>query len=201
MDGGLTWGVATGTAVWTDGWTIPGDGTYTIKSRVITLDGEIEIPGPGNTVTIDSNQPTTSGVLGGDETWSGEVDITGDVTVPAGVTLTLEAGTTVRFLALNDDELAAQCRTLEILTEGFPTYGGMAGYDMEAIAQGLYEALDEGYLRYRIRSIAYLGDKLMAAGVPIVQPTGGHAVYIDAREMLPHIPPDQYPAWSLNNAL
>jgi tryptophanase len=104
------------------------------------------------------------------------------------------------FLALNDDELAARCRTLEILTEGFPTYGGMAGYDMEAIAQGLYEALDEGYLRYRIRSIAYLGDKLMAAGVPIVQPTGGHAVYIDAREMLPHIPPTQYPAWSLNNA-
>jgi tryptophanase len=105
------------------------------------------------------------------------------------------------FLALNDDELAARCRTLEILTEGFPTYGGMAGYDMEAIAQGLYEALDEGYLRYRIRSIAYLGEKLTAAGVPIVQPTGGHAVYIDAREMLSHIPPLQYPAWSLNNAL
>jgi tryptophanase len=105
------------------------------------------------------------------------------------------------FLALNDDDLAARCRALEILTEGFPTYGGMAGYDMEAIAQGLYEALDEGYLRYRIRSIAYLGEKLTAAGVPIVQPTGGHAVYIDAREMLSHIPPLQYPAWSLNNAL
>jgi tryptophanase len=105
------------------------------------------------------------------------------------------------FLALNDDDLAARCRSLEILTEGFPTYGGMAGYDMEAIAQGLYEALDEGYLRYRIRSMAYLGDKLIAAGVPIVQPTGGHAVYIDAREMLPHIPPLQYPAWSLSNAL
>jgi tryptophanase len=105
------------------------------------------------------------------------------------------------FLALNDDALASQCRALEILTEGFPTYGGMAGYDMEAIAQGLYEALDEGYLRYRIRSIAYLGEKLTAGGVPIVQPTGGHAVYIDAREMLPHIPPLQYPAWSLNNAL
>ena len=105
------------------------------------------------------------------------------------------------FLALNDDDLATRCRNVEILTEGFPTYGGMAGYDLEAIAVGLYEALDEDYLRYRIRSIAYLGDKLTAGGVPIVQPTGGHAVYIDARSMLPHIPPDQYPAWSLNNAL
>ena len=105
------------------------------------------------------------------------------------------------FLALNDDELAARCRTLEILTEGFPTYGGMAGYDLEAIATGLYEALDEHYLRYRIRSIAYLGDKLTAAGVPIVLPTGGHAVYIDARAMLPHIPANRFPAWSLCNAL
>jgi tryptophanase len=105
------------------------------------------------------------------------------------------------FLALNDDALATQCRNLEILTEGFPTYGGMAGYDLEAIAVGLYEALDEHYLRYRIRSIAYLGDKLTDAGVPIVQPTGGHAVYLDARELLPHIPVDQYPAWSLCNAL
>ncbi len=105
------------------------------------------------------------------------------------------------FLALNDDELAARCRSLEILTEGFPTYGGMAGYDMEAIAQGLYEALDEGYLRYRIRSIEYLGEKLVAAGVSIVQPTGGHAIYLDAGDMLPHIPPTQYPAWSFNNAL
>jgi tryptophanase len=77
----------------------------------------------------------------------------------------------------------------------------MAGYDLEAIAQGLYEALDEHYLRYRIRSIAYLGEKLTAAGVPIIEPTGGHAVYIDARALLPHIPPLQYPGWSLNNAL
>ena len=105
------------------------------------------------------------------------------------------------FLALNDDALAANCRNLEILTEGFPTYGGMAGYDLEAIAQGLYEALDEHYLRYRIRSIAYLGERLTAAGVSIVQPTGGHAVYLDARAIAPHIPPQQYPAWSLNNAL
>lgn len=105
------------------------------------------------------------------------------------------------YLALNSDDLATRCRNLEILTEGFPTYGGMAGYDMEAVARGLYEALDEDYLRYRIRSIAYLGDKLTDAGVPIVQPTGGHAVYLDAREILPHIDPLNYPAWSLNNAL
>jgi len=105
------------------------------------------------------------------------------------------------FLAMNSDELASNCRNLEILTEGFPTYGGMAGYDMEAVARGLYEALNEDYLRYRIRSIAYLGEKLIGAGVPIVQPTGGHAVYLDAKEILSHIPPKQYPAWSLNNAL
>jgi len=105
------------------------------------------------------------------------------------------------FLALNDEKLAKKCRSLTILTEGFPTYGGMAGYDMEAVAAGLYEALDEGYLRYRIRSTAYLGDKLTEAGISIVQPTGGHAVYIDAKEMLPHIPQLQYPAWSLTNAL
>lgn len=105
------------------------------------------------------------------------------------------------FLAVNNDDLAMRCRNLEILTEGFPTYGGMAGYDLEAVALGLYEALDEHYLRYRIRSIAYLGEKLTNAGVPIVLPTGGHAVYIDARTMLPHIPASQYPAWSLSNAL
>lgn len=105
------------------------------------------------------------------------------------------------FLALNDDNLAKKCRSLTILTEGFPTYGGMAGYDMEAVAIGLYEALDEGYLRYRIRSTAYLGDKLIEAGISIVQPTGGHAVYIDAKKMLPHVPVLQYPAWSLTNAL
>ncbi|MBN2731724.1 MAG: tryptophanase [Balneolaceae bacterium] len=105
------------------------------------------------------------------------------------------------FLALNSNKLALECRNLEILTEGFPTYGGMAGYDMEAVARGLYEALDPDYLRYRIRSISYLGDKLMNAGIPIVQPTGGHAVYLDARQILSHIPPMEYPAWSFNNAL
>jgi tryptophanase len=105
------------------------------------------------------------------------------------------------FLALNNDALAARCRNLEILTEGFPTYGGMAGYDLEAIAQGLYEALAPEYLKYRISSIAYLGDKLLAAGIPIIEPTGGHAVYLDASAIASHIPPLEYPAWSLNNAL
>ncbi len=101
------------------------------------------------------------------------------------------------FLALNDDDLAQQCRNLLILTEGFPTYGGLAGYDMEAIAQGLREVLDEDYLRYRIRSTEYLAEALTAEGVPIVQPPGGHAVYIDARAMLPQIPSSQYPAQAL----
>lgn len=101
------------------------------------------------------------------------------------------------FLALNDPEIALQCRNLLILTEGFPTYGGLAGYDLEAIAVGLEEVLQEDYLRYRIRSTEYLAEKVTAAGVPIVQPAGGHAVYIDARAMLPHIPPHEYPAQAL----
>ncbi len=105
------------------------------------------------------------------------------------------------FLALNNDALATRCRNLEILTEGFPTYGGMAGYDLEAIAQGLHEALQPEYLEYRIRSIAYLGRKLLDHGIPIIEPTGGHAVYLDAAAICPHIPPLQYPAWALNNAL
>lgn len=101
------------------------------------------------------------------------------------------------FVAVNDAELAGRCRNLLILTEGFPTYGGLAGYDMEAIAIGLDEVLSEDYLRYRIRSTAYLAEKAMAAGMPIVQPPGGHAVYLDARALLPHIPPLEYPAQSL----
>lgn len=101
------------------------------------------------------------------------------------------------FLALRDPDVAAKCRSLLILTEGFPTYGGLAGYDLEAIAQGLEEVLEEDYLRYRIRSIEYLADKVAAAGVPIIQPPGGHAVYIDAAGLLPHIPPHEYPAQSL----
>jgi tryptophanase len=101
------------------------------------------------------------------------------------------------FLALNDLTAASEARNLLILTEGFPTYGGLAGYDLEAVARGLEEVLDENYLRYRIRSTAYLADKISAAGVPIVQPPGGHAVYIDAAAMLPHIPPHEYPAQAL----
>jgi tryptophanase len=105
------------------------------------------------------------------------------------------------FLAMNNGPLALKCRTRLVLTEGFPTYGGLAGYDLEAIAVGLNEALDEDYLRYRIRSIEYLGEKLLSAGVPIVTPTGGHALYLDARRMLPQIPQREYPAWALSLVL
>jgi len=101
------------------------------------------------------------------------------------------------FVALNSSELALKCRNLLILTEGFPTYGGLAGYDLEAIAVGLNEVLEENYLRYRIRSTEYLAEKVFAAGVPIVRPAGGHAVYLDAKGLLPHIPPEQYPAQAL----
>ena len=105
------------------------------------------------------------------------------------------------WLAMNDDTIAEQCRNLLILTEGFVTYGGLAGRDLEAIAQGLREVVDEDYLRYRIRSTAYLGEALDAAGVPLVKPFGGHAIYLDARALLPHIPPLQYPGQALAVAL
>jgi tryptophanase len=105
------------------------------------------------------------------------------------------------WLALNDDGLADQCRNLLILTEGFVTYGGLAGRDLEAIAQGLREVVDEDYLRYRIRSTAYLGEALDAAGVPVVKPFGGHAIYIDARALLPHVEPLAYPGQALACAL
>jgi tryptophanase len=105
------------------------------------------------------------------------------------------------WLAVNDDALAERCRNLLVLTEGFPTYGGLAGRDLEAIAQGLHEAVDHDYLRYRVRSTAYLGDALLEAGIPIVRPTGGHAVYLDARALLPHIPPLRYPGQVLAVAL
>jgi tyrosine phenol-lyase len=101
------------------------------------------------------------------------------------------------FLALNDELLAARARNLLIVTEGFPTYGGLAGRDLEAIAQGLDEVLDEHYLQYRLRSIEYLGERLTGAGVPILQPPGGHAIYLNARKFLPHIPVDEYPGQSL----
>jgi tryptophanase len=105
------------------------------------------------------------------------------------------------FLALNDDGWAERCRNLLILTEGFPTYGGLAGYDLEAVARGLEEVVEEPYLRYRIRSTEYLHERLVAAGVPVIQPAGGHAVYIDARALLPHVPPPEYPGIALVNAL
>lgn len=105
------------------------------------------------------------------------------------------------WLAMNDDDLAARCRTMLVLTEGFPTYGGLAGRDLEALAVGLHEAVSHDYLRYRIRSTAYLAESLSDSGIPVVQPPGGHAVYIDARSMLPHIPALQYPGQSLTVAL
>ena len=101
------------------------------------------------------------------------------------------------WLAMNDDLLAEKCRNMLILTEGFPTYGGLAGRDLEAIAQGLTEVVEEDYLRYRIQSTAYLGEALAASGVPVILPIGGHAVYIDARRLLSHIPPLEYPGHSL----
>ena len=101
------------------------------------------------------------------------------------------------FLGLRNEEMAMQARNLLILTEGFPTYGGMAGRDMEAIAQGLQEVVQEDYLNFRINQVRRLGESISDAGIPIVRPVGGHAVYIDARAMLPHIPPLEFPGHSL----
>ncbi len=101
------------------------------------------------------------------------------------------------FLALNNDDLALRCRNLLIVTEGFPTYGGLAGRDLEAMAQGLEEVLDEHYLQYRIRSVEYLGEKLIEQGIPIIEPPGGHAIYIDAKRFLPDIPPEQFPGQAI----
>lgn len=105
------------------------------------------------------------------------------------------------FIAMRDESLAVQCRNLLILIEGFPTYGGLAGRDLEAIAIGLEEVMDESYLQYRIRSIEYLTNKLIEAEVPVLQPAGGHAVYLVANEFLPNIPLDQYPGQALVGAL
>ncbi len=101
------------------------------------------------------------------------------------------------WLALNDEAWESDCRNLLILTEGFPTYGGLAGRDLEAIAVGLEEVVDEEYLKYRYASTHYLGRKLIEGGVPIVRPVGGHAVYLDARAILPQVPPLAFPGQSL----
>ncbi|HZY09579.1 MAG TPA: tryptophanase, partial [Bacteroidota bacterium] len=101
------------------------------------------------------------------------------------------------FLGLNDDELASKARNILVVTEGFPTYGGLAGRDLDAMAQGLEEVLDEHYLTYRLRSVEYLGEKLTAAGVPILQPPGGHAIYLDVKRFVPHIPQHQFPGQAL----
>src|SRR6266705_4339020 len=101
------------------------------------------------------------------------------------------------FLCTKDDLMAQQQKDLMILTEGYPTYGGLAGRDLEAVAVGVEEVLDEDYLRYRIVSTAYLGNHIAEQGVPIVQPPGGHAIYLDARAFLPHIPETQFPGVAL----
>jgi tryptophanase len=105
------------------------------------------------------------------------------------------------FIALRDERWVEAARNLLILTEGFPTYGGLAGRDLDAIAVGLEEVLHEDYLAYRLRTAEYLGEKLLSAGIQIVEPTGGHAVYLDARPFLPHLTPEDYPAWALSLAL
>jgi len=105
------------------------------------------------------------------------------------------------WLAVNDEELARIAKNRLILTEGFTSYGGLAGRDLEAIAQGLKEVVDEDYLQYRVRANTYIGERLTAGGVPIVLPVGGHAVFIDAGAMLAHIPPLEYPGQALAVAL
>lgn len=105
------------------------------------------------------------------------------------------------FLSLNDDEWAREITNMLILVEGFPTYGGLAGRDLEAMARGLREVLDEEYLRFRIGQVRYLGELLDQAGVPILKPVGGHAVYLNAKEFLPHIPQSEFPAQALTVAL
>ena len=105
------------------------------------------------------------------------------------------------FLAMNDDELARKARNILIVTEGFPTYGGLAGRDLEAFAQGLEEVVNEDYLKYRMRSTAYVVEKLDAMGVPVFKPAAGHAVYLDASAFLPHVPPYEFPGQALACAL
>ncbi|MFC2132968.1 tryptophanase, partial [Bacteroidota bacterium] len=101
------------------------------------------------------------------------------------------------FLALNDDKLATECKNLLIITEGFPTYGGLAGRDLDAIAVGLEEVMEESYLDYRIGTTSYLGNRLLEVGIPIIEPPGGHAIYVDAKRMLPDISQDKFPGQSI----
>ncbi|NCO68915.1 MAG: tyrosine phenol-lyase, partial [Acidobacteria bacterium] len=105
------------------------------------------------------------------------------------------------LITVNDDAWAEQIRSLLILTEGFITYGGLAGRDLEALAIGLGEILDEDYLKYRIASTAYVGDQLAAAGVPLLKPFGGHAIYLNGRKFCDHLPNHQFPGWALSVAL
>lgn len=101
------------------------------------------------------------------------------------------------FLAMNDEELFTSAKNELILREGFPTYGGLAGRDLAAMAVGLWEGLDEAYLEYRLGQTAYLTEGLLAVGIPVIEPPGGHAVYVDAGQLLPHIPREQFPGWAL----
>lgn len=105
------------------------------------------------------------------------------------------------FLAMNDEELYIRSRELVVVYEGMPTYGGMAGRDMEAMAQGIYEAADDHYAAHRIHQVRYLGEQLIEAGIPIVRPIGGHAIFLDARQFLPHLDQEQFPAQALAAAL
>jgi len=133
------------------------------------------------------------------------IDIVRDMFAAAdGMTMSAKKDTFANiggWLALNDDDIASAARNRLIMTEGFPTYGGLAGRDLDAIAQGIYEILDENYLRYRVRTNEYVVERLDALGIPVVKPAGGHAVFIDARRWLQHLNPLEYPGQSVVCAL
>ena len=126
-DDGVTWQPATGKLNWSYDWTSTGDATYQVRSRVITQDAQVEVPGAGNAVTIDSSLPTTTGTLVADETWTGMVTVTGDVTVPAGVTLTIDPGATIKFQALNDDVGGGDASRSELFVQGTLVATGTSG--------------------------------------------------------------------------